>query len=151
MKMPFDANILRWMFSSDPSVHAMWRRIIVLSRKNYECISLCKLLYLSREARDYRAKTDKRRGIKILYKSGRPVTRIRSRIIEIYTCIALRRLSEVLQLIGHWTADIFSCMWQFWRLGANASLLQSVLLRWQINVSTVRHLVTRCDILSVTS
>ena len=103
------------MFSSDPSVHAMWRRIIVLSRKNYECISLCKLLYLSREARDYRAKTDKnkRRGIKILYKRSRHVTRIRSRIIEIYTCIALRRLSEVLQLIGHWTADIFSCMWQF--------------------------------------
>lgn len=152
MKMPFDANILRWMFSSDPSVHAMWRRIIVLSRKNYECISLCKLLYLSREARDYRAKTDKRRGIKILYKSGRPVTRIRSRIIEIYTCIALRDcLKSSSKLATGLPTFSLVCMWQFWRLGANASLLQSVLLRWQINVSTVRHLVTRCDILSITS
>ena len=61
-----------------------------MSRKNYECNSLCKLLYLSREARDYRAQTDERRGMKILYKRGRPVTRIRSQIIEFYTCIALR-------------------------------------------------------------
>ena len=90
------------MFFSDPSVHAVWRRIIVLSRKNYECNSLCKLLYLSREARDYRAQTDKRRGMKILYKRGRPVTRIRSQIIEFYT------LSEGAQQIVHCRRDIQS-------------------------------------------
>ena len=80
-----------------------------MSRKNYECTSLCKLLYLSREARDYRAQTDKRRGIKVLYKRGRPVTRMRSQIIEFYTCIALRNCLKSPSKLAT-VVEIFLCV-----------------------------------------